>query len=564
MPDTDCQFAATSDDYLDFLISAEYVQEFGFAANYCVQAIDSSVSCVYIPGEAFPNLSVHTAAYSSIPKLYGLIDNIPTDQRRTIELQQQTYLNLTGNNVLIGLVGTGIHYTSDYFKTSDGRTRIAAIWDQTIQDGNAPEGIFFGTEYTEDQINQALASDSPLTVVPSTDTHGNGTYLASAAAASDSVTTDFRGVAPQASLAVVKLKEAKPYLKSFYAVPSDTTAYQENDILLAIKYLTTLARQRALPLVICLGIGTSLGPHDGSGFLPAYINDISIGSTCVVTAVGDEADTQHHYSNAFTPEDDYIDVEVRVNNNPTGFFMELWGFSPDIFSVSVISPGGEILPRVPYRVNTGTDYRFTFEETDFTIRYQIADERNSNPLITMKMTSPANGIWTFRIFCNSLTSGQFHMWLPIDAFIQGETYFLTSNPESTLTDPATASTSLSIAAYDSERNSILLESGRGYSLSGRIKPILAAPGVAVPGINLRDSITVRNGTSASAALTAGACALILQWSISLENAPNLGAARLATQLIRGADRSPNRTYPNRSWGYGTLNLENTFQSFLPQ
>ncbi|CBL35540.1 hypothetical protein CL3_02150 [butyrate-producing bacterium SM4/1] len=29
-------------------------------------------------------------------------------------------------------------------------------------------------------------------------------------------------------------------------------------------------------------------------------------------------------------------------------------------------------------------------------------------------------------------------------------------------------------------------------------------------------------------------------------------------LIRGAERNPVFTYPNREWGYGTLNLYNAF------
>lgn len=31
-------------------------------------------------------------------------------------------------------------------------------------------------------------------------------------------------------------------------------------------------------------------------------------------------------------------------------------------------------------------------------------------------------------------------------------------------------------------------------------------------------------------------------------------------LIQGADRNPNLTYPNREWGYGTLNLYGSFVS----
>ena len=66
-----------------------------------------------------------------------------------------------------------------------------------------------------------------------------------------------------------------------------------------------------------------------------------------------------------------------------------------------------------------------------------------------------------------------------------------------------------------------------------------------------------------AALTAGACALIFQWTTVLGNNPNFGIVQLSTLLIRGADRNPNRTYPNREWGFGSLNLTRTFDNFRP-
>ena len=42
----------------------------------------------------------------------------------------------------------------------------------------------------------------------------------------------FLGAAPEASIAVVKLKEAKQYLKEFYAIQEEAVCYQENDIML--------------------------------------------------------------------------------------------------------------------------------------------------------------------------------------------------------------------------------------------------------------------------------------------------------------------------------------------
>jgi hypothetical protein len=67
------------------------------------------------------------------------------------------------------------------------------------------------------------------------------------------------------------------------------------------------------------------------------------------------------------------------------------------------------------------------------------------------------------------------------------------------------------------------------------------------------------GTSASAAITAGAIADIFTWAIVDQNDLTLSGAAAQSMLIRGASRSSAYTYPSREWGFGTLNL---YQAFL--
>lgn len=45
----------------------------------------------------------------------------------------QPLLNVRGQGVLIGFLDTGIDYLREEFLKRRGRTRIAAVWDQTIQ-----------------------------------------------------------------------------------------------------------------------------------------------------------------------------------------------------------------------------------------------------------------------------------------------------------------------------------------------------------------------------------------------------------------------------------------------
>lgn len=92
-------------------------------------------------------------------------------------LQTANY-NLFGDGVLVGIIDSGIDYAHPDFRNDDGTTRIAVLWDQTIQ-GNPPEGYDIGTLYTSEQINEALRLPMPqrMDIVSSTDLSGHGTHV---------------------------------------------------------------------------------------------------------------------------------------------------------------------------------------------------------------------------------------------------------------------------------------------------------------------------------------------------------------------------------------------------
>ena len=57
---------------------------------------------------------------------------------------------------------------------------------------------------------------------------------------------------------------------------------------------------------------------------------------------------------------------------------------------------------------------------------------------------------------------------------------------------------------------------------------------------------------------AGAAALLLEWAVGLGNRPYINTNDARTFFIRGADRRPDLVYPNREWGFGTLNVYQIF------
>ena len=179
----------------------------------------------------------------------------------------------------------------------------------------------------------------------------------------------------------------------------------------------------------------------------------------------------------------------------------------------------------------------------------------------MRFEKPSQGLWNVRVFPEADMASIFDMWLPAEELSSGEVFFVRSNPDTTLTVPSTAIVPISVGAYDVRDNSIYLRSGRGYTSNGWIKPDLVAPGVGVFGAGPRNQFTTRDGTSVAAAITAGAVALMLEWGIVRGNYTDITSAEVKNVLIRGASRDSKRTYPDKAFGWGRLNLYQAFEDF---
>lgn len=95
-------------------------------------------------------------------------------------------LQLSGKGVLVGIVDSGVDYRHPALLTVNGKSRILKLWDQSIP-GNPPDGYQIGTEYTNEEINEALALpfQEGRRLVPSEDASGHGTAVLGVAAGSD-------------------------------------------------------------------------------------------------------------------------------------------------------------------------------------------------------------------------------------------------------------------------------------------------------------------------------------------------------------------------------------------
>ena len=265
-----------------------------------------------------------------------------------------------------------------------------------------------------------------------------------------------------------------------------------------------------------------------------------------------------------TPEQEFEDVELRVGADDTGFCMELWSQQPELYTVGIISPSGEVINRIALTLGTETVIPFRLDSTVLTVSYQNFEIGSGSQLIFLRFETPSSGIWRIRVYPTLFLTGHFHVWLPMHGFLSDNTVFLRPDPNNTTMDPGNADMPLTVAAYNHGNNSIYIHSSRGYTPSGRVKPDLAAPGVDVQGPAVGSSVeselrfTRRSGSSVAAAVAAGAIADIFTWGITNGNRIGLSNTSISSMLIRGADRNPAFSYPNPIWGYGTLNLYQTF------
>lgn len=558
-----CKMQILSEDYMDFIIPTNGGRERlpVLPEELCTQQTDVGYEMVYLGRDLAEPLNFERFTYNSIPQCCGLLDMDAMNQAGISQVQYYPTLELMGEGVMIGFVDTGIDYANMVFRNIDGTTRIAGIWDQTVQSGTPPEGLGYGSAYTEAEINAALRQETPEEIVPSRDTLGHGTYIASLACGSGDVENRFLGAAPESTLAVVKLKPAKSYIREFYGISEEAVCYQENDIMLGIRYLWDVARSRGMPLVLCVALGTSFGGHSGSSALGVMLQLYAASvSRAVVTGTGNEANQRHHFLGTLQDMKDRSEVEIQVGAGVGAFSLELWTELPNLVAVSITSPSGEVIPRISIRQGPSLYFRFLFERTEVNVDNQIMAGMNNAQLIFMRFRAPVAGIWKITVEPLRLAAGDFHIWLPMKEFLEGDVIFLESNPDTTLTCPSSADSVITVAYYNGTENSIDINSGRGYTRVGAIKPDFAAPGVNVTGAFPGGRFVKRTGSSAAVAITAGASAVLLEWLMLQNVRVGYDTLRLKGLFILGAVQRPDTDYPNRAWGYGTLNLYGTLKT----
>ncbi|MGG7214317.1 S8 family serine peptidase [Clostridium nigeriense] len=532
-----------------------------------VVVIDNNYAVVYIPFNRVSEIEPYIKDIASIevPAIYTLEQISPVEASGATLFHNNPLLQLNGRGVVVGIIDTGIDYLNKEFMNEDDTTRILRIWDQNLKDSQDIYGMRFGVEYKAEDINRAIqASKSggdPYSVVNSKDDIGHGTSVASLVGARG-YNPDVIGAAPNCDFAIVKLKEAPEIVQKQAGVSTmGVGRYTSVEVILGIIYLSRLASDIKRPMVICIPLGTNIGAHDGTNEVETSIDTVSnqVGVVCV-TGTGNEGDTDTHTEGRFEKAGEIRNIEIRIGKGQKDLNFQIYVQEPDRVSLGIVSPSGEVVEKIPAKLNRVENVGFIYEGTKMRISYLYPDPVTGLEVISIEARGLREGIWQFRLYGDYIVDGRYWSWLPQRSLLDADTKFLSPSPYITLTMPGTSKRAVVAAFYDQNNNATVGQSGRGFTRDGRIKPDLAAGGINAMVTTPGGGTKTISGSSVATAVTAGCCALLFQWGIIDGNDANLYATEVRSYFIRGTTMRAGDIYPNEQWGYGILNIKGVFDA----
>lgn len=524
-----------------------------------------SIRTAFLPIDRLDELSEHPAIEYVHPARYSdLAMDVATPAVNVPEFVNRT--GLTGKNVIIGIVDTGIDPKHPAF-----RGRILSIWDQTAT-GSGVAGIgAYGFEYVGSQITG------------SRDTIGHGTHVAGIAAGRDA---PYLGVARDAKLVIVK------------------TDLKDTSIMDGVRYIFAKAKAANLPAVVNLSLRSHFNPHDGTDIMSRLVNSESGAGRIVCAAAGNdggEGDTggvrihAEMQLRSGISEQVFFSIPGSTPDAPLSLVsLTGWYANADTVEVSIISPGGfSTTTTTPERSSNPNLKRYILEskyvveietprprrrvgngDKNVVVRISKLGRTDSNPLPIDR------GFWKLRVRGTTIVNGMIDFWATNDSPVSN-TQFVT--PLKFLTDrkkigsPGAAAQAITVAAFTTRtqwnrkdgtlqtasgvvKGEIAVFSSPGPTRDNKPKPDLAAPGAFIVSALSRDSkpepiyivsdyYRANAGTSMSTPFVAGVVALLLQKNRQLTPAQVKDLLRQASQIPGQAAGTFDPT-----WGYGLINV----------
>ena len=535
--------------------------------SFHISIINNKYAMLSVPSDSFPTIDTlptfETIVYIKPPQLFTLQEISPFKASQAEFLHLDLPLKLTGKNITIAVIDTGIDYLNEELMDDDMNTRIEFIWDQTIASSTPSSDIpvSFGSIYKKDSIQDAIneyrKGNDPYSIVPSKDKIGHGTKM-SGIIGSSGKNPDLIGVAPDCNFIAVKLIDDYAFKSEFNI---NIPAFNIAIIIATLEVLYQYALMTNTPLIIYFPLGSNLGNHKGYDLLDQFIDNICMTSKiALVTGAGNERVSSCHASGSISVEQPVSIVDIDVTDDEKFLWIEIWVDLPNIITVDVISPSGENSGIIKSSVDSADTYSFVFEKTSIKVNYYVPEEISGDELIRIRFYDLKPGIWKLRLTGDLILDGTYNVWIPQQGLTSYGTHITPADTYGTITNPGNSKYAITAAAYNQTNNNLLNYSGCSFSNDYLNTIDIAAGGVNALTIAPNNSIAFVNGTSVAAAIVAGACSMIFQWGLVEGFNTNMYSQSLKTYLIRGVKTRSGDIYPNPEWGYGMLDILNIFKN----
>ncbi|MBP6312815.1 MAG: S8 family peptidase [Flavobacteriales bacterium] len=487
-----------------------------------------------------------------------------------------------GEDVIIGIIDSGMDYRHPDFQDAGGNTRILYYWDQTFASAsNTPQPYNYGQEW-----NSAAIDAGSMTAIDQPQFNGHGSTVTGTAAGNGLANGRHKGCAPEADIIVV----SADFTGNFRAHVAD-----------GVKYIFDLAESLGKPAVVNASLGSYMGSHDGKDASALFIDDLleAQPGRVMVCAAGN--------SGAFTPY--HVENNVGADTSFTWFgqnqgvvAFEVWGDIADLENVEY-AIGADRKPNFLYRGRT--PFHLVSENVGVILTDTLRSLAGNKLGVVNTLVNPRGGQYQLQVqmFVDSLTynyrfmttgSGKFDIWssaqfgfcnmvttIPTVAVYPPIANYVMPDDNKHMVDSwACSDKVLTVANYNNEltytgydgtvvswstiEGALSLNSSKGPTRDDRIKPDVAATGDITMSSGTLDGLAAliasdpskvdpggmhfRNGgTSMASPVVTGAAALYLQ------KCPTATWQEVG-QAIRNNTRVDGftGTAPNNSWGYGKL------------
>lgn len=471
--------------------------------------------------------------YVELPKALETTD-YQSNNVSCVQSAWNTY-GLSGEGTVIGFLDTGIDFTHPGFNSELGGTRIQYIYD-----------LQTNSLYTKADIDRALSSDDPYSVVPIQDLSGHGTHVAGIACAGGKINFNNYGVAYKSDIIMVKITRE-----------GDLNRALSTQLMRGLKFLVDKSNELNKPLTVNISLSTNQGGHNGRSLLEQYIQVVTVAERItIVVAAGNEGSAGHHVGGDVSP---ILRIPLNIADGEKAISFEFYKTLLNSFSIEVISPMGissqQIMLDQKYNERSLGRVKFMSYNMGASPFDRIGQ---TNIRISTVDNELIPGQWIIILRSLNEYGGYFDIWLPIAEGLNPQTRFLQPNVLNTLGIPATVDGVISVGSYNYMNNTLSPFSGRGVSRPGRDrKPDILAPGENILSTVVGGGFDTKTGTSMAAPTVAGICALLGEWGIVKGNDIYLYGGRVKYYLCKAAKRQiSSLNYPDPSYGYGFVCIDN--------